>query len=139
MRTFVAGLQPTIFATFAIGTPASSIRDTAVCRRSWKRQARDSIFFSSGLASALSAASPFLSSGMPFRIFAPRSFPCFLHAVYGLSWVRIVCLRLKLLASGSVPFCGEHIVLGLVLGEVACPKTQGCHCARVEWDDSSGP
>ena len=37
MRTIVAALQPTILATLAIGTPASSIRLTAVCLRSWKR------------------------------------------------------------------------------------------------------
>jgi len=34
----VAGLQPTILATLAMGIPAFSIRDTAVCLRSWKRQ-----------------------------------------------------------------------------------------------------
>jgi hypothetical protein len=31
MRTIVAGLQPTIFATFGSGIPASIIRETAVC------------------------------------------------------------------------------------------------------------
>src|ERR1039458_2089036 len=39
MRTIAAGLHPAIFATFAIGIPALSIRETAVCHRSWKRQA----------------------------------------------------------------------------------------------------
>src|ERR1039458_10388773 len=39
MRTIVAGLHPAIFATFAIEIPALSIRETAVCHRSWKRQA----------------------------------------------------------------------------------------------------
>jgi hypothetical protein len=34
IRTIVAGLHPTIFATFAIRTPALSIRETAVCLRS---------------------------------------------------------------------------------------------------------
>jgi hypothetical protein len=34
IRTIVAVLDPTIFATLAMGTPAFSIRDTAVCRRS---------------------------------------------------------------------------------------------------------
>ena len=37
MRTIVAGDHPTILAILAMGTPASSIRLTAVCFRSWNR------------------------------------------------------------------------------------------------------
>src|ERR1035437_11081470 len=39
MSTIVDELQPAILATLAIGIPAFSIRETAVCLRSWKRQA----------------------------------------------------------------------------------------------------
>jgi hypothetical protein len=34
IRTIVAGAQPTIFATLGSGTPASIMREMAVCRRS---------------------------------------------------------------------------------------------------------
>lgn len=66
MGTIVAVLQPTIFATFAIGTPAFSMRETAVCLRSWKRQA-------SGFSFSGCAALPSVSSCSSFRarIFAP--------------------------------------------------------------------
>src|SRR3974390_2550804 len=37
MSTIVDVLQPTIFATLAIGVPAFSILETAVCLKSWKR------------------------------------------------------------------------------------------------------
>src|ERR1039458_8927772 len=60
MRTIVAVLHPAIFATLAMGTPAFSIRDTAVCRRSWNRHDRGAIFA--------------VESGSPFRILAALSF-----------------------------------------------------------------
>jgi hypothetical protein len=41
MRTIVAGLQPTILATFAIGTPAFSIRDKAVCLKTLAQKIED--------------------------------------------------------------------------------------------------
>jgi hypothetical protein len=44
-KDIVDGLQPTILATFAIGNPASSIRETAVCLRSWNRHSTPARFF----------------------------------------------------------------------------------------------
>ena len=51
MRTIVAGLHPRILA---IGTPAFSIRETAVSRRSWKRQTRGWIGLSKSLSGEFS-------------------------------------------------------------------------------------
>src|ERR1035438_9815526 len=113
MRTIVAGLQPTIFETFAIGTPASSIRETAVCRRSWNRHFNARPRFG--------------------------RLPSFLDAADRLGRVSGVNARFEDSSRAAVPLRGEYIVLGLALGKVACPKTQGCHCASVERDDSPGP
>ena len=63
MRTIVAGLHPTILATLAMGIPAFSIRDTAVCLKSWKRQTSGGICFSVSVP-----------SGMPFRILPALNF-----------------------------------------------------------------
>ncbi len=60
MSTIVGALQPTILATLAIGVPAFSIRETAVCRRSWNRQAIGALS-SSGSVSSVS----------PFKIHVP--------------------------------------------------------------------
>src|SRR6516225_6202172 len=65
MSTIVELLQPTIFAILARGIPALSIRETAVCLRSWNRQAR-------GLTLLIEAAFA-VSSHSPFRIRAARS------------------------------------------------------------------
>jgi len=68
MRTIVAVLHPAIFATLAMGIPAFSIRDTAVCRRSWNRQGRGAIFA--------------LESGSPFSIRAALSFAAALVQIF---------------------------------------------------------
>lgn len=73
MRTIVAGLQPAILATFAIGILAFSIRDTAECLRSWKRHTNAGMSFSfftlsfSGLFSL--RIFPALSFSFPFGSF----------------------------------------------------------------------
>lgn len=116
MRTIVAVLHPAIFATLAMGTPALSIRDTAVCLRSWKRQGR-------GLISDV----PY---GSAFSIGAALSFAAS-HASLilpiGLEGSESYALALYL----SPALRGEDVVLRLPQREVSRPEAQGGHCTLI--------
>src|ERR1700733_8180118 len=90
----VAVLEPTIFATLAIGTPAFSIHEIG--------RAGKAIFAA--------------ESGSPFKIRAALSFPGFLNTA--------VCLCGEYIPSGPVTLRREDIVLCLALREVSCPEAR---------------
>ena len=115
ISTIVDPLQPTILATFAIGTPAFSIRETAVCLKIVKPAVKGLDLF---LDLALSRVRLFFLAVQNLCCAQSRCFPRFLNAPDWLRWVHVVRLYLELVSAGAVPLCGEDVMLWLALREV---------------------
>ncbi len=132
MRTIVAGLQPAILATLAIGIPAFSIRETAVCRRSWNRQTkrRDLLFRVRLFRLAFqNPACPSVLAASHASLMLPM----------GLDGSTSYAFGTELVPSRAVPLCREDVMLRLALREVRCPKAESGHCPLTEGNHAARP